>query len=311
MKPLKSLKELFFLAKDLSHKIEKIQLTLGRIENKQNQTLGLIKPHAELSDLEFSSFSQWGEDGIIQYLIQNMEIPQKIFVEFGVENYLESNTRFLLQNNNWAGLVFDGSEKHITQLKSDPIYWRFNLKAETAFITRENINELIKKNGISGEIGLLSVDIDGNDYWVWQAIDSIKPRIVICEYNSTFGPDHAVTIPYDASFQRNKAHYSNLYYGCSIAALELLGHKKGYTLVGSNSAGNNAFFVRNDLGANFVSKSAKQAWVASQFRESRNQAGELTFLSLSERLEEIKDLPLIDVKNEKEISVKEIMLRKK
>ena len=90
------------------------------------------------------------------------------FIEFGVENYLESNTRFLLINNNWSGLIFDMSKENISEIKKHYYYWRHDLRAETATITAENINDLIEKNGFKKPIGLLSIDIDGNDYWVWK-----------------------------------------------------------------------------------------------------------------------------------------------
>ncbi|MFM6343717.1 MAG: hypothetical protein ACKPFK_01030, partial [Dolichospermum sp.] len=106
---------------------------------------------------EFRAFSQWGEDGIIQFLIRNVPINRKIFVEFGVQNYTESNTRFLLINNNWSGLVIDGGSEEIYYIKNDPIYWQYNLKAVNSFITKDNINQIISDNGIQGEIGLLSV----------------------------------------------------------------------------------------------------------------------------------------------------------
>ena len=106
----------------------------------------------------------------VQHLLRFVPISNKVFVEFGVENYLEANTRFLMVKDNWAGLVMDGSQQNIDFVRQDDISWRFNLKAQQAFITKENINDLIRANGISGEIGLLSIDIDGNDYWVWEAI---------------------------------------------------------------------------------------------------------------------------------------------
>ena len=101
------------------------------------------------------------------------------------------------------------------------------MKAEQAFITRENINDLIRRSEISGEIGVLSIDIDGNDYWVWEAIDVIMPSVVIVEYNHRFGPERAVTIPYSADFQRSKAHYSNIYYGASLSGALHIRAKEG------------------------------------------------------------------------------------
>lgn len=137
--------------------------------------------------------------------------------------------------------MIDGDEKNISYIKNDDISWRYNLKAECNFITAENINHLFLKNGIQGRIGILSIDIDGNDYWVWQAIECVEPDIVICEYNHRFGKGKAVTVPYDPAFYRTQKHYSNLYYGTSIKALTLLANRKGYALVDGNSAGNNVF----------------------------------------------------------------------
>lgn len=280
--------------------IEDIKISLGRIEARQ--LYGSNGANFE----EFKVFSQWGEDGIIQSLVTRIKIPNKIFVEFGVENYTESNTRFLLKNNNWSGLVIDGSEENIGYIKNDPIYWRYNLKAEYAFIDRDNINHLLSGNGISGDIGILSIDIDGNDYWVWEAIHCINPSIVICEYNSIFGPFAKVTIPYDKNFQRNKAHYSNLYYGASISALATLADKKGYSLAAYNSSGNNVFFVRNDLLESMKIYSPEEAYVQSQFRESRDIRGNLTFLDFGQRFELIQGLEVYDIETGTNINIKNI-----
>jgi len=291
--------------KSFRRRLERIQLALGRIELRQIQQMKIEK----LSDAEFQVFSQWGEDGIIQYLISKVPIENEIFVGFGVEDYTESNTRFLLQNNNWQGLVIDSSERNIEYIKRDPIYWRYNLKAECAFITAENINELLLRSGISGDIGLLSIDIDGNDYWVWEATDCISPSIVICEYNNLFGAKRKITIPYDANFQRTKAHFSNLYVGASIAALSYLAEKKGYSLVGSNKAGCNAFFVRKDLLSVSGLKPLKpeEAFVSAQYRESRDKKGNLTYLNREDALKLISDMPVIDLEIGKIVKIGDII----
>jgi hypothetical protein len=271
---------------------KKIQEALGRIESRQLQGLDA----SQISEAEFRVFSQWGEDGIIQHLLRHVPISRKTFVEFGVEDYRESNTRFLLVNDQWSGLVIDGSQSNIDYIKRDSIYWRYNLKAVQAFITKENINELIRSNGLGGEIGLLSIDIDGNDYWVWNAIDVVDPRIVIVEYNARFGPDRAVTIPYQADFNRSSAPGSGIYYGASLAALANLGRRKGYALVGSNSAGNNAFFVRRDLKpATMLELTPLEAFVRSQFRETRGAAGQLLFLDHAQEDAILEGLPLVEV----------------
>jgi hypothetical protein len=181
-------------------------------------------------------------------------------------------------------------------LTADPIFWQYNLKAECAFITRDNINDLIAKNGMRGEIGLLSVDIDGNDYWVWEAITSVSPVITVVEYNARFGPDDAVTIPYDPGFVRSQAHHSMLYFGASLKALCLLGKKKGYAFVGCNSAGNNAFFVRQDrLVPGLPELTAAAGFVRNQFRESRGADGELLFESPETGQRVPDSLPLVHI----------------
>ncbi|MEO6407254.1 MAG: hypothetical protein ABIO45_00680 [Burkholderiaceae bacterium] len=273
----------------LPSRVYKIQEALGRIEQRQVQHLG-----GGVEQSEFRVFSQWGEDGIIQFLVARVPIERRIFVEFGVENYTESNTRFLLSNNGWSGLVIDGSADNIDHIRRDPIYWATNLKAEASFITRDNINELLARNGVAGDIGLLSIDIDGNDYWVWQAIDGIAPRIVVAEYNSHFGPTAQVTTPYDAAFVRDTAHYSKIYYGASIAALCALACRKGYSLVASNAAGNNVFFVRNDVLGSLPVLGPAQAYRRAQFREYHDEQGRLTFDDFETRLRKIAHLPLHD-----------------
>ena len=264
------------------------------------------KPSNSLRDSEFKVFSQWGEDGIIQYLIHKIPIDNRTFVEFGVESYRESNTRFLLINDNWSGLVIDGGIDNVSFIKSDSIYWRHDLKAECAFITKDNINEILERNDIIGDIGLLSVDIDGNDYWVWEAINVLDPRIVVCEYNSLWGPSLAVTIPYEPAFDRTKAHYSNLYFGASITALTELAAAKGYSLVGSNLAGNNVFYVRNDVLGDIPVFTPEEAWIRSRFRESRNTSGQLTHLSFDQRLALVADMPLVKIASDEQYSVGEL-----
>ena len=299
---IRRIKELFIAVSNFDQRLCAIQEALGRIEARQNSK----EEVGDIHDQEFKVYSQEGEDGIIQFLLRQVEIENCVFVEFGVSNYLESNTRFLLVNNNWSGLIIDGSEQNIQYIKNDPIYWKYNLKAEFSFIDKDNINSLIKKNGISGDIGLLSIDIDGNDYWVWDVLNAVNPRIVVCEYNSLWGDTLSVSTPYDSAFSRTHAHYSNLYFGASIAALTKLANSKGYSLVGSNRTGNNLFFVRNDLTGNLKVIAPKDAWVQSQFRESRNESGQLTFLSFAERLNLVADMQLVNLDDGKQYKVGEL-----
>lgn len=276
----------------LESRMLRLQEALGRIERRQLRA----RPGAAWGEQEFRVFSQWGEDGLIQHLVNEVPIARRVFVEFGVEDYQESNTRFLLVNDGWSGLVMDGGDENIRRIRRDALFWQHNLKARRAFVTRENIDALLAEEGIAGDIGLLSIDIDGNDYWVWEALSAASPAVVVIEYNARFGALRAVTVPYDANFVRSKAHYSMIYYGASLRALWRLGQRKNYALVGCNAAGNNAFFVRKDLlPASLPERTPEQAFVAARFREARDARGELAFLDPSQEAEILRSLPVIEV----------------
>jgi hypothetical protein len=237
-------------------------------------TIGAKERLTTLVDAEFKVSSQWGEDGIIEWLVQRLPDTPRRFVEFGVESYLESNTRFLMQNRGWSGLVLDGSEQNISAIRRQEIYWKHDLIAETAFVTRENINELISRHDMQGDIGFLGIDIDGNDYWVLEAIDCVRPHILAIEFNPIFGDRHAISIPYDANFERFRGHSSGQYYGASIKAMAELAERKGFTFVGTNSNGVNAFFVRSDLAHCVLPALAKvTAWPA-RHRDARDESGQ-------------------------------------
>jgi len=288
------------VAQEVKKESEKSLMALGALLCNQQR---LDDQNKKLTEYEFKIFSQWGEDGIIQYLIHHIGIKNRIFIEFGVENYEEANTKFLLMRDNWSGLVIDSSQKNIDSIKESELSWRYDLKTKTGFITAENINDLIKQENIEGEIGLLSIDIDGNDYWVWERIEVVQPVIVIVEYNSVFGKNTAVTVPYDKEFERHKKHYSGLYWGASLGAFVHLAEKKGYSFVGSNSAGNNAFFVRKGSLGNIKAMTAEEGYVESKFRDSRNKEGELDFASGTGRYEKIKGLKVFDVVQDKIIGL--------
>lgn len=248
-----------------------------------------------LQDVEFKVFSQWGEDGIIDWLIERAAIPPRLhsFVEFGVELYQEANTRFLLENRNWRGLILDGNPTLVDSLQRDTLFWRYDLTAKSAFITRENINELMAEAGFSGEIGLLSIDVDGNDYWIWEAIRAVQPVICVCEYNAVFGDIHAISIPYDPNFVSGKSHFSYQHFGASIAALRLLAAKKGYRFVGTNLAANNAFFIREDYAARVEGVLKEAIALPAKSRTSRDRSGHLSYVGDRERFALIAEMPVV------------------
>jgi hypothetical protein len=303
MKLLKKINEKIRRFYIIPSRIDAIQEALGRIEAHLNA----VDVAGDPRDYEFKVYSQWGEDGIIDHLVNHVAIKNKIFVEFGVENYSEANTIFLLKHRQWGGLVIDGSSDNIDSIRQGNIFWRYDLSADCSFITKENINLIIKRNGIAGDIGLLSVDIDGNDYWVWDAIDIVQPRIVVAEYNSLFGVTATISTPYQANFYRTDAHQSNMYYGASISALNYLATKRGYTLVAGNSAGNNVFFVRNDVLGTLKPQSVEEAYVSAAFREARSVGGAVELLDFSSRQEAIGHLPVVDVVTGDQKSLKEAL----
>jgi hypothetical protein len=269
---------------------EKLLLLEGR---RMAWQVAQLPASTELSKAGFGVFSQHDEDGIIQFLINHVPVLHKTFIEFGIDNYEESNTRFLLMNDDWQGMVLDDSPEKIAYVKAQKVSRKWDLQFRSAFITIENVNQLLSTSGFDTDLGLLSIDIDGNDYWVWEAI-SLLPRIVIVEYNSVLGRD-PVSIPYQPDFRRTRAHYSTLYYGCSLSALAYLAEKKGYILAGSNQRGNNAFFVRKDVATSLPARTAQDAYVASHFKESRDPRGRPTHLREAERRRLISHLPVQNV----------------
>lgn len=261
-----------------------------------------LESYRSLAELELRVFSQFGDDGIIQYLAHKLDLDNNTFVEFGVEDYSESNTRFLLQKDNWSGFVMDGSSKNINRLQGAPYYWKYDLKSLAVFVTKENINRILAE-GIADFDGLdiLHIDIDGNDYWIWKEIE-INPAVVIMEYNSNFGIERALSVPYDPGFNRTIAHFSNIYWGCSLKALYLLAVAKGYRFIGCNSAGNNAYFVRNDkMNDSVRGVSLKAGYVRSKYRETRDESGNLSFAGAREREEILRGLPVFDIESESEV----------
>lgn len=255
-----------------------------------------VRRPASLAEVEFRVHSQFGDDGILQWLVARLPSLPKRFVEFGVEDYTEANTRFLMVNNGWRGLVMDGSQENMARLRRRPWFWRHDLEARTCFVTRDNVDAEIASWARGEPIGLLHIDVDGNDYWLWEAVHSIAPGIVVMEYNAVLGADRAITIPYQADFRRLAAHHSGQYFGASLAALTHLANAKGYALVGSNSAGNNAYFVRRELLDEDVREvSVAQAYAPPTFRESRDASGRLDYLDLAGRQAAIRGLPVQDV----------------
>ena len=201
-----------------------------------------------ISETGFRVFSQFEEDGKLLFIFSIIGMTHKTFVEIGSDDGVNSNSANLYFNFGWSGLFIDGNPKSIKRgikfFNKYPHPWFYKPKFKCAKVTRENVNELIQEGGLKGEIGLLSIDIDGNDYWVWDAIETISPQVVIIETHNEFGLNNIV-VPYDSTYFFPGKH--PVYHGASPIAMNKLANKKGYRLVGANDLGFNFIFVKNGL----------------------------------------------------------------
>jgi hypothetical protein len=192
----------------------------------------------------FKVYSQHDEDGITEAIFNRIGTTNKFFVEFGAGDGLENGTLYCLLKA-WSGVWIDGSAISVDAIETgfkDFIASK-RLKVHYSFLTAENIEQIFSEMEVPEEFDLLSIDIDNNDYWVWQAIQKYSPRVVAIEYNASFKQTVACVVPYSPTSIWDHTNY----YGASLKALELLGRRKGYCLVGCNYTGVTAFFVREDL----------------------------------------------------------------
>lgn len=190
---------------------------------------------------ELRLYSQNGEDGLLSYLFARLGSRSRRVVEIGIQDGTECNARNLIDNFRWWGLLVEGDQRSAARARA-----RYAGRAQVreAFITRENVNDVLAD--AAGEIDLLSIDIDGVDYWVWDAITAVRPRVVVIEYNAYLPPDEFRVVEYRPSFRRYELHPSGFYFGASLEAYRSLGESKGYVLVACESAGANALFVQQD-----------------------------------------------------------------
>ena len=217
---------------------------------KYQEMLRRGDPLPSFEDVGFRAFSQANDDGILLFLFSLLGTTNKQAVEMCVEQGIECNTANLILNHGWRGLLFDGDD---AKLRAGRRFyarhrstWLWPPTLAQAWITADGVNDLVRGHGVEGEIDLLSVDIDGMDYWVWRALTVVRPRVVVVEYQTAWGPEAAVTVPYDPQFDRFRQDPD--YWGASLAAFVSLGREKGYRLVGCNEFAVNAFFLRDDLG---------------------------------------------------------------
>ncbi|NWF71275.1 MAG: hypothetical protein HXY40_19510 [Chloroflexi bacterium] len=275
-----TLKQIFTLPQRMARfeeHMSTVDWRLGQLEGKQrmNGVYALRRTQdteapSVLNRYELSILSQNGEDGMVFYLFSLLGTTNRWFVEFGIEDGRECNTGNLSLNFGWQGLLIEGSADYVQRARqyySDRLGARRDaVRVVNAFVQPDNINPLFQQNNVPAEIDLLSIDIDGNDYWVWQALDATSPRVVVIEYNASLGAERSLSTCYDARFDRWQKDPSGYYHGASLAALHKLGAQKGYALVGCDSRGVSAFFVRQDVAAGKVPALTPQQAFFSHFQ---------------------------------------------
>ena len=228
------------------------------------ETMGINDQRNKLKSREVNIYNRNGEDGLLLYIFSRIGVKNKKYINIGAGGR-SSNSANLVINFGWGGLEIDGSEIRLKIMQK-------MLKEKDAgcverclffprWITRDNVNTIIKEGGISGDVDMLSIDIDGNDYWVWDSIEVVKPRVVVIEYNAFLGAKKSITVKYDQNFNRFDKHPTGFYCGASLSALDKLAKEKGYSLIGCDSNGVNAYFILDELmGSNFHRVTPQEAY---------------------------------------------------
>ena len=256
-----------------------------------------------LQEAEYKIFSQTGEDGIIDFLTSKLHISNSKFVEIGVGDYSECNTRYIYEKSFSKGLIVDIEHDLKKKVSKNIDLCRGLLEIENIEVSALNINQILEKYELNEKLDLFSIDIDGIDYWVIEKLKSRISKIFVAEYNPTFGHNLEISIPNIKNFNRFQAHYSGCYYGASLKAIIKLMHSKGYEFLGTNKLNFNAFFVESELSHNFqnIKKNLKSLdyFTTIKIRDSKNPKGKFDFLTRKERLEQLRDLEVIDVSQSK------------
>lgn len=280
----------------------------------QKQIANLNVPKLHLDDHGWGVFSQTDEDGILHFLTTTLNLSQPKFLELGAGNFSECNFRGLVETGNGSGVFVDARKDLIHTLRRTVASYLGPALAVEAYITPDNVEQLVSDARKElGGLDLLSIDLDGNDYWVAERVDFSGIKVVVMEVNPGFGELSTVSVPRNDTFDRGSAHFSHLYWGTSISAYTRLMSARGFTLVGLSQKRFNAFFVTKEE----VERSPVLGRMAEKLvvdfsrwrvREGRDRAGQLTYASSSEALRGFPDLPLVDVKTGATISIESLQL---
>ena len=289
---------------------DKIMFCVGEVQISQNKNR--YEVITDLTEAEVKIFSQNGEDGIIDYLIHKLKLNEKNFVEIGVGNYRESNTRFLYNKYHPKGLIVDYIDDMEKKVKPFVNLWKGDLRIYNKQINSENIIDTLDQN-CDYEIDIFSIDIDSIDYWIIEKLNNNISKIFVAEYNPVFGSELEVTVPNISGFERSKYHYSNLCYGMSLRALINLLDKKGYYFVGTNLQKINAFFISKNFKKEEFFQNIKiqslENYTNSNIRDSRDKNYNLSYLSGDQKFKEIEECKVINLKDNKNelVQLKDLM----
>jgi len=241
-----------------------------------------------LRHAELRVHSQNGEDGVLAWLLDRIGVVSREIVEFGIGDGSECCAANLVLTFGWSALLLEASEADAAAAASRYAALAGDrVRVEHALVEPHNVDQLLGGK-VAPVFDVLSLDIDGNDYWVLAALEAVRPRVVVVEFNASFGPERSVTIPYTPGFDRYRAHPSGFYHGASVAALARLGERKGYVLAGCDSRGVNAFLVDADAAAAAGISGVSPAAAFAPLFERRH-------LPVEDQFRQIAGLPLVEV----------------
>lgn len=206
----------------------------------QARTVDLRQP----ATWEFSAFSQNGEDGILDVLRKQLKVSNRYFIEIGTSEGVENNSAWLVVAEKYSGIMIEGNPKLAARARRNVASQSVGGECYCMFVTRENIHEL-RSLAFYDDPDIFSLDIDGNDYYIAEALldGFFRPKIFVVEYNSVYGPERSLTVEYRDDFSFSSAHPTQLYYGVSISAWRKFFESRGYKFVTVDRNGVNAFFV--------------------------------------------------------------------
>ena len=260
----------------------------------------------DLWDSEVKIYSQFGEDGIIDYICEDLGLSKPSILEIGAGNFGECNSRWLVESRNSGAYLVDSRGDLPAGIRQSQLLWKSHLFFEQSWVTPENVQALFDRaTNAMDRVDIFSLDLDGNDYWILKELNLKSTKVVIVEYNPLFGHNLGVSIPRDDTFVRSEGHHSWLYYGASLIAFIDLLETKGFSFIGTNRVGNNAFFVSRGISdsLHLLARNDLSKYTDWPIRDSRSAKGELNYLSGNHRVEEMQEMPLVQISTNLMISV--------